>query len=304
VKRVSLTLVVLAAGIGSRYGGLKQMDPVGPSGEVLMDYSLYDALRAGFDRIVFVIRRDIEADFRAHVGARLGGRVETDYIFQELSAVPEGYSVPKNRAKPWGTCHALFVCRNAVDGPFGVINADDLYGRESFRLLADFLRARKPDDTLYCNVAFHLISTLSDHGHVARAICRKNSDGFLESIVERTRIEKDGDGARFTDDDGKGEPLAGNEVVSMNMWGFTPSVFADLEAMFGRFLTEHGADSKAEFFIPAIVADMIRAGCAKVQVLETAAKWLGITYADDKPLVADGIRQRIATGEYPERLYD
>jgi len=303
---MSMTLVVLAAGIGSRYGGLKQIDPVGPSGEIVIDYSIFDARRAGFDRVVCVIRRDIERDFRACISARFEKQIAVDYVFQELSDLPRDFSLPAERRKPWGTGHAILACRRQIDGPFAVINADDFYGRQSYAALADSLRrlpAGSPPHP-FCMVGFVLRNTLSEHGSVARGVCTVDAQNRLQRVVERTHIEKQGNGARYRDDRQQFHPLTGDELVSLNMWGFTPALFPVLEDKFARFLRERGADPKAEFFIPTVVDEMIQAGEATVQVATTPETWFGVTYQEDKPILMRGIRDRIAEGVYPARLWD
>jgi len=296
------TLAVMAAGIGSRYGGLKQIEPVGPSGEIVIDYSIYDAIRAGFGRVVFIIRRDIEAAFRAISDAHFAGRIACDYVFQELDRLPPGFAAPPGRVKPWGTGHALLMCREAVREPFAAINADDFYGRRSFAALAEYLRGVRPDSTDYALVGFTLRNTLSEHGSVARGVCAADERGRLTSIVERLKIEKAGDGARY-EENGEWRPLTGDEPVSMNMWAFTPRLFESLEAGFRRFLPGALAQPKAEFLIPTHVGGEVAAGRATVRVLETPEQWLGVTYPEDKPAVAAGIRERIARGEYPANLW-
>ena len=297
------TLVIMAAGMGSRYGGLKQIDPVGTSGEIVIDYALYDAIRAGFGRAVFVIRRDIEDAFRAAIEPRLGGRIPVAYAFQERDDLPEGFAVPEGRAKPWGTGQAILACRRLVREPFAVINADDFYGPRSFGLLADFLRQADPARSAYALVGYVLRNTLSDHGAVTRAVCRDDGAGRLAAIVERAKIEKDGPGARFRDGDAWAA-LTGDERVSMNMFGFTPSLFGHLEQAFREFLAREGAAPGAEFLIPTVVGDLIARHRATVDILPTPESWLGVTYPEDKPAVVAGIRKRIAEGTYPERLWD
>ena len=297
------TLVVLAAGIGSRYGGLKQIDPVGPSGEIVIDYSVFDAIRSGFGRVVFVIRREIEADFRAKIGSHLEGRIAVDYVHQDLGDLPGGFAVPADRQKPWGTGHAIRSCRAAVREPFAVINADDFYGAKSYRALGDFLGGLAASEARYAMVGFRLRNTLSEHGHVARGICSADAGGFLQGVVERTKIEQAPGGARFATADGGWAPLTGDEIASMNMWGFTPTIFEHLEREFRGFLGRSGSDPKAEFFIPTVVDTLIRGRQATVRVLETPEIWFGVTYPADKPVVVDGIRARIAAGIYPERLW-
>jgi len=292
------SLIVLAAGIGRRYGGLKQMEAVGPSGEFIIDYSVYDAVRAGFDRVVFVIRHDIEAPFRETVGARIERRAAVDYVCQELSDVPAGFDVPPQRKKPWGTAHALLACAARVKEPFAVINADDFYGRESYAALAGFLDRTASEENRYAMVGFALRNTLSEHGHVARGICTTDSGGRLETVVELTRIEKTAEGARC-----EGQVLTGDELVSMNLWGFKPSIFTHLGTRFARFLAETGNDPDAEFFIPSVVNELVHAGEAEVAVLSTGSRWFGVTYRQEKLQVEEAVRRLIAAGEYPADLW-
>ena len=295
------TLLVLAAGMGSRYGGLKQIDPVGPSGEAVLDYSVYDALRAGFGKIVFVIRRDIEADFKAAIGARYDSRVRVDYAFQELDMIPQGFAAPSERKKPWGTGHAILVAREAIDEPFAVINAADFYGAEAYRVLAAELSAM--GDDRYCMVGFRLDHTLSDHGTVARGVCRVDANGNLAGVEELTRIHKTEDGAENEEPNGTRRKLTGGETVSMNMWGFAPSVFGHLEREFRRFLEEQAAHPKAEFFIPTVVSSLIDAGTVATRVLKTDASWFGVTYREGKPVVVASIRKLVDEGVYPDNLW-
>jgi NDP-sugar pyrophosphorylase family protein len=298
---MSLSLVVLAAGMGSRYGGLKQIDPVGPSGETVLDYAVFDALRAGFDRAVFVIRRDFEAIFREKIGARYSGKIAVDYVFQSLDALPDGFSVPPGREKPWGTGHAVWCAREAITGGFAVINADDFYGMDSFRQLASFLRpkvsaANRPAQTAeFAMVGFKLANTLSEHGHVARGVTEAGADGALRSIVEQT-------GIAWTNV-GPGKTYSGNEIVSMNCWGFTPALFAGLDGQFVEFLQQRGQELKAEFYLPAAVSTMIARGQASVRVLPTESTWFGVTYRDDKPRVETAILALVHAGLYPARLW-
>ncbi len=297
----SPALVILAAGMGSRYGGIKQIDPVGPSGEIVLDYSVYDAVRAGFEKVVFVIRRDIETPFREHIGARLEQQLDVAYVFQEMDAhLPAGFDVPADRGKPWGTGHAILCCRDAVDGPFCVINADDFYGAEAYRLMATQLQACPEQIAM---VGYQLANTLSDHGSVSRGACDV-ADGCLRTVVERTRIEPDGDGARFLDDNGAWQPLTGNEVVSMNFWGFPAAIFGVLETQFHEFIRARGTESKSEFFIPSVVDRQIREAGERVRVLETDAQWFGVTYPEDKPVVVRKIAALVENGIYPERLWN
>ena len=293
-------LLVLAAGIGSRYGGLKQIDPVGPHGETIIDYSIYDALRAGFGKLVFVIRRDIEAAFKETIGARFERRIPVAYVFQELEHLPPGFSPPPGRKKPWGTGHAILMGAEAIAGPFGVINADDFYGMTSFELLARQLELGTPD---YAMVGFVLRNTLSEHGSVARGLCRAGTDGYLETVTELTKIEPAGAGARYTDAAGQVHPLTGDEIVSMNMWGFMPSLFDHLRREFAAFLRSHPDDEKTEFFIPSAVNDLIHRRQERLKVLRTSDSWFGVTYREDRPRVVENIRRLIARGDYPEKLW-
>lgn len=296
----SPTLLVLAAGMGSRYGGLKQIDPVGPAGETIIDYSIFDALRAGFGKLVFVIRKDIERQFREIVGSRFEKRVAVDYVFQSLDDIPPRFGVPAGRTKPWGTTQAILLAENAVREPFAAINADDFYGAESFSELAGHLTSGSPD---YAMVGFVLRNTLSDFGSVARGVCQVSADGYLESIVEMTKVERDGNGARNTDASGKVTKLTGDETVSMNYWGFTPRIFGQLRENFKKFLEQSGSDLKAECYIPNTVGEQVRAGQARVKVLHSRDSWFGVTYREDRPRVVDSIRGLVAGGKYPERLW-
>jgi NDP-sugar pyrophosphorylase family protein len=292
---MSLALVVLAAGMGSRYGGLKQIDPVGPSGETVLDYAVFDALRAGFDRVVFVIRRDFEEVFRERIGIRYSGKVAVDYVFQSLDALPPGFVQPPGREKPWGTGHAVWCAQLAVPDNFAVINADDFYGADSFRQLADFLsRARGGE---FAMVGFRMANTLSEHGTVARGVCTVGTDGTLASIVEQTSIAPSDVGPE------PGRKYTGAEIVSMNCWGFTPAVFDGLDAQLREFLQTRGGDPKAEFYLPAAVSTMIARQEAAVTVLPTDSSWFGITYRDDKPRVKAAIAELVHAGQYPVQLF-
>ena len=296
------TLMILAAGMGSRYGGLKQIDPVGPSGEIVLDYSIFDAVRAGFGRVVFVIRRDIETAFRETVGAKWEARIPCAYAFQDLADVPTGFAVPADRAKPWGTAHAIRAGRREIAEPFAAINADDFYGAASFRALAGHLAA--PDAAEHCMVAFRLDQTLSEHGSVSRGVCLCGADRLLTGIQERTKIVRHADGSLWDEPDGgTAAVLTGAEPVSMNCWGFRPSVFGELDAAFEQFLRGEGGQSpKKEFTIPAVVDGLIRSGRGTVKVLETTSRWFGVTYREDKATVQESIRALVATGEYPAKL--
>jgi NDP-sugar pyrophosphorylase family protein len=293
-------LLILAAGMGSRYGGLKQIDPVGPAGEVIIDYSIYDALRAGFGKLVFVIRHDFEQAFKEIVGARFEKRVPVEYVFQELDKLPPGFSVPAGRTKPWGTTHAILLAGDAIREPFAAINADDFYGRQAYQVLARHLTSGTAD---YAMVGFILRNTLSEFGSVARGVSRVDGNNYLTSIVEMLKIEPDGGGAKNTGTDGKIIELSGDEAVSMNFWGFTPAVFDQLRAQFTAFLKKSGQEQKSECYIPATVGELVTAGRAKVKVLRTNDSWFGVTYREDRPRVVESIRQLIARGDYPEKLW-
>jgi len=297
------TLLVLAAGMGSRYGGLKQIDPMGPSGETLLDYSVFDAIRAGFDRAVFVIRPDFEAAFRDCVLSRFAGRIETATVFQTLDMVPDGFSVPAGREKPWGTTHAILCAREAVTAPFAMINADDFYGRESFAVLGARLSQLPPDSTAYCMVGFTLAGTLSPHGTVARGVCRTDDHGFLTDIQELTDVGWGPDGCIRGQGASGPVELTGQEPVSMNMWGFTPQIFPQIETDFRRFLTQRGHELKSECYIPMSLGGLVHARAATCEVLPTKSTWFGATYADDKPTVQAGLRKLIAAGDYRESLW-
>jgi len=297
------TLVVLAAGIGSRYGGLKQMDPIGPSGEFIIDYSVYDAIRAGFNRVVFIIRHDIEAAFKSTIGGRVAGHIEVGYTFQELGDLPDGIAPPAGRTKPWGTVQAVLTCANAVAGPFAVINADDFYGRESYAVLSRFLDTVTPEADEYAMVGFKLNNTLSEHGSVTRGICKSRSDGRLEGLVEASGITCEGDRIFFADAGGKRNDLSGDQLVSMNFWGFTPSVFGPFAEEFREFLQARAQELKSELVIPTAVGSLVAKGKGSVRVLSTSSKWFGITYPQDKDGVIAGIRALIGQGEYPDNLW-
>jgi NDP-sugar pyrophosphorylase family protein len=292
-------LLVLAAGMGSRYGGLKQLDPVGPGGETLMDYSVYDAHRAGFGRVVFVIRRDFAESFRKNVGAKFEGRLPVDYVFQELDKLPPGFRVPAGRTKPWGTGQAILVAAETIHEPFAAINADDFYGANSFRALAAHLMSGASD---YGMVGYVLRNTLSDHGTVSRGVCETGPGGYLQTVTEITSIERDGAGAKHRDCSGAEHRLKGDETVSMNFWGFTPALFSQLREQFTAFLKHHGNEEKSEFYIPAAVSALIRSDQAQVKVLPTPDLWFGVTYREDRPRVVESIRRLVEQGEYPAKL--
>jgi hypothetical protein len=301
-----LTLVVLAAGMGSRYGGLKQLDPVGPHGEFILDYSVYDALEAGVEQVVFVIRKDFESAFRDSLGKRFENRLSVDYAFQSLDAIPDGCKVPSGRTKPWGTGHAVLTAKNVVHTPFMVINADDFYGRSSYGVLADYLRESAAGPSAiepYSMVGFPLKNTLSENGTVARGLCQCSDDMYLQSVQEITNIRKTTAGAAYEDASRVTVELTGNERVSMNMWGFLPTFFPLLEERFRNFMTSHGGSEKAEFYIPFAVDELIQAQRATARVLTTESSWFGVTYQDDKPIVVEALQQLAEQGTYPSPLW-
>lgn len=298
------TLLVLAAGMGSRYGGLKQVDPVGPNGETIIDYCIYDATRAGFGKVVFVIRHDIEAAFREAVGARFEKRLPVEYAFQELNKVPAGFAVPSSRTKPWGTAHAILMAEDVIREPFAMINADDFYGADSFRVLGEFLSKARVDSTDYSMVGFILRNTLSEHGTVSRGVCQVDQNRMLQQVVELLKIEKAGNAARNLDGKGGSQPLTADEYCSMNMWGFTPTLFGFLREEFAKFLKERGGEEKSECLIPTVVNHLVTNRRATVKVLPTQSSWFGVTYQEDRPKVQESVRALIRRGEYPEKLWD
>ena len=302
-------LVVMAAGMGSRYGGLKQVDPVGGHGQLIIDYSIYDARRAGFETVVFVIKHEIEDTFKAAIGDRLSKVIDVRYAYQDLSDLPEGYSVPEGRIKPWGTAHAILAARRVIDGPFAVVNADDYYGPEGFREIYQYLESHpdRPGCYEFAMVGYQLGNTVTEHGHVARGICEEDGDHFLTRVTERTRIEKDGADARFTEDDGATwTHLPGSTIVSMNLWGFTRSFLEEAQARFPAFLDRALAENplKAEYFLPSVVTQLLEEGKARVKVLRSSDKWYGVTYKEDKPVVVAAIAEKTAAGLYPDRLWE
>jgi NDP-sugar pyrophosphorylase family protein len=296
------TLLVLAAGMGSRYGGNKQLDEVGPAGETIIDYSIFDAIRAGFGKIVFVIRHDIEDQVKERFVEKLRDIIEVVYVFQEITNLPEGVKVAPDRSKPWGTSHAILVAEKEIKEPFGVINADDYYGVESFRILHDFLLNDK-DPNCYSIVGYKLGNTLSDHGHVNRGVCRVGSDGLLQNIVETRQIEKTHTGAKAPGPDGTEHHFTGNEIVSMNLWGFKPSCFHFLGKEFRSFINKHGMDLKSELDIPTSVDKFVKTGEIKIKILASNERWFGVTYREDKPFVVESIKKMIRKGIYPARIY-
>ena len=296
------TLFVLAAGMGSRYGGLKQIDGLGPNGETIMDYSVYDALRAGFGKVVFVIRKDFEEAFREVVISKYADKVPCEVCFQSVDKVPEGCTYNPERTKPWGTNHAVLMAKGLINEPFAVINADDFYGRESFQVLADYLKSVEGTTGKYCMVGYRVANTLSENGSVSRGVCATDENGYLTDVVERTKIEKVGDKIIYTED-GVDTEISPNSPVSMNMWGFTPEYFEYVEKAFVEFLQARGQELKSEFYIPTLVNDMIRSGKATCKVLDTTSKWFGVTYAEDRPQVVMKINNLVKEGVYPEKLF-
>lgn len=295
------TLFVLAAGMGSRYGGLKQLDGLGPHGETIMDYSIFDAIRAGFGKVVFVIRKDFEADFRAKILSKYEGHIPTAVVFQSIQDLPKGFVCPPERVKPWGTNHALLMGKKVINEPFAIINADDFYGRDSFRVLADAL-SKADGENKYCMVGFRVGNTMSESGTVARGVC-ETVDGYLTTVVERTSIGYKGEDIVFTDENGEEQKLCPKTPVSMNMWGFTPDYFKYSEEYFKEFLRENIDKPKAEFFIPLVVNELVTSGKATVKVLDTTSKWFGVTYAADRPAVVAKFAELHANGEYPEKMF-
>ncbi len=300
-------LVIMAAGMGSRYGGLKQIDPIDAQGHIIMDFSIYDAKRAGFEKVVFIIKKENEADFKEAVGKRIEEVMEVEYVFQDLHNIPEGYEIPEGRVKPWGTAHAVYSCMDVVDGPFAVINADDYYGRDAFKKIYDFLSTNEDDEKYrYTMVGYQLKNTVTDNGHVARGICTIDENGYLEKVVERTRIEKRDGGIAFTEDDGATwEALDEDSVVSMNMWGFTASFLQEIKAGFASFLEEGLANNplKCEYFLPSVVTRLLEADQATVSVLTSKDKWYGVTYKEDKAVVMNAIQSMKDNGVYPEQVW-
>lgn len=300
-------LVIMAAGMGSRYGGLKQIDPVDEQGHIIMDFSIFDAKRAGFEKVVFIIKKENEADFKAAVGDRMEAIMEVAYVYQDMDNIPKGFKVPEGRVKPWGTAHAVLSCIEEIDGPFAVINADDFYGRDAFQVIYDYLATHEDDDKYrYTMVGYKLENTVTDNGHVARGVCSTTADGELTGIFERTRIEKRDGGIAYSEDDGQTwTPVAGDTLVSMNMWGFTRSILDEIKAGFPAFLEEGIAKNpmKCEYFLPSVVSGLLEEGRATVAVLESADKWYGVTYKEDKPVVMAAIKKMKEEGLYPETLW-
>jgi UTP-glucose-1-phosphate uridylyltransferase len=296
------TLLILAAGMGSRYDGLKQIDPVGPNGEIIIDYSIHDAIRAGFGKLVFVIRHYLEEAFKEKIGSRFDGIVETAYAYQELDSCLDGFELPEDREKPWGTGHAILVAQDVIDEPFAVINADDYYGINSFKVMADFLSGKEVSPYLYSMVGFVLRNTLSEYGTVARGVCECDDRMFMKKVVERTRIEKVGEAARYQDPDESIHELTGDEVVSMNLWGLHQSIFEHLRNQFKDFLARFGNENKTEFYISSVIDSLVKNCKAAVKVLPTDDSWFGVTYRQDKEIAGRSIKALIEKGLYPERL--
>ena len=298
------TLLIMAAGMGSRFGGLKQMQGVGPGGATLLDYSIYDALRAGFGKVVFIIRKEMETDFRKIVGSKWEPKTTVSYAFQKLSDLPAGFTPPPGRQKPWGTGQAIYSAHEKVQEPFAVLNADDFYGRRTFQVMADYLKnITHLQSTSYAMVGFHLRHTLSEHGHVSRGVCEADNTGKLKGVVEMLRVFKKGEAAEYQDESGARHPLTGDELVSMNIWGFTPSLFPLLGVMFKDFLAEKGKEEKSEFLIPKAVDQLIKGKKAEVNILSTPEAWFGLTYPEDRESASAALRKMVGEGIYPENLW-
>jgi NDP-sugar pyrophosphorylase family protein len=296
------TLLILAAGMGSRFGGLKQVEPVGPKGEAIIDYSIYDAIRAGFGKVVFVIRENFADAFKEKFGDKLAGKVEVEYVFQELDNLPEGFSLPEGREKPWGTAHAILVAKDVINEPFCALNADDFYGFNAYKVMADFLmNSEKPNE--YSMVGYKLHNTLSDYGSVSRGICQVDENNLLKSIVETKKILKKDGKIISIEPDGSEKTLTGEETVSMNIWGFNTTIFEVLEQKFTAFLKKEIDKPKSEMYIPSVVFEMIDEGKATVKVLNTNSPWFGVTYKEDKPVVVEKINSLIKEGEYPQEIF-
>lgn len=300
------TLIIMAAGMGSRYGGLKQIDPVGENGEIILDYSVYDAIEAGFDRVIFVIKHEIEADFKAVMQGKFENKIKIEYAYQDINNIPEPFSVPKGRQKPWGTGHAVLSCKDMIDGPFAVVNADDYYGKETFKLIYKEITKEKDSEEKYnfCMVGFKVENTLTENGHVARGVCQTNSAGYLTDIVERTKIAKRDGKIMFTEDDENWTEISEGSTVSMNCWGFTKEMMTELSYRFKGFLEKNKENLlKCEYFLPFVVDDLLKEGKAKVKVLETKEKWYGVTYKADKEIVVDALKKKTQMGFYPNRMW-
>ena len=300
-----MTLVILAAGMGSRYGGLKQIDPITDGGEFIIDFSIFDAVKAGFDKVVFIINEENYDAFCETVGARVEPYVKVEYAFQSLEKIPEEFSIPEGRVKPWGTSHALICAEEFVDDNFAVVNADDFYGRDAFQKLAEHLKAIDKNSTEYCMIGYVLRNTLTENGTVSRGRCVTDENGMLSSITELTKIKTSGSDAEYLNDSGEWEALSGDTVVSINCWGLTPAVFGELKSGFVKFLSsEKGKELKSEYYLPGAVDEMMQAGKCTVKVYETSAAWYGVTYSEDKAGVKAALRALMDSGEYPHKLWN
>lgn len=301
-------LVIMAAGMGSRYGGLKQIDPVDEQGHIIIDFSIFDAVKAGFEKVVFIIKKEDEADFKECIGDRMSKKMDVSYVYQDLHNLPEGFTVPEGRVKPWGTGHAIASCLGKVDGPFAVINADDYYGQHAFETIYNYLNTHEDDEQYrYTMVGYVLENTLTDHGHVARGVCVTDEQGYLVGIHERTRIEKRGEGAAYTEDDGKTwTEIPKGSTVSMNMWGFSKSILEELENRFAAFLKENLESNplKCEYFLPTVVGELLEEEKATVEVLKSSDRWYGVTYKEDKEVVVEAVKNFKKEGLYPDRLWE
>ncbi|MDF2886175.1 MAG: hypothetical protein K0R23_560 [Lacrimispora sp.] len=301
-------LVIMAAGMGSRYGGLKQIDPVDAHGNKIIDFSIYDAVEAGFEKVVFIIKKAIEKEFKEHIGDRMAAHVKVEYVYQELFKLPDGYQVPEGRVKPWGTGHAILCCEDVIDGPFAVINADDYYGKSAFVSVFNFLsQVQEENKYQFSMVGYKLYNTLTENGHVARGVCTVSEDGLLTDICERTRIEKHGERAEYTLDDGATwTGLSEDSLVSMNLWGFTGSILKELKERFPVFLNRELKENplKCEYFLPFVVDELLKEEKAEVTVLKSIDRWYGVTYQEDKSMVVQAIAGFKAAGLYPEKLWD
>ena len=299
-----ITLVIMAAGMGSRYGGLKQIDPVGANGEIILDYSVYDAIEAGFDKVIFVIKHEIEEDFKRIVEGKYEGKIKVEYAFQDINNLPEGYTAPEGRTKPWGTGHAVLSCDGMIDGPFAVINADDYYGKEAFRLIYNELKNSDREDE-FCMVGFRVENTLTENGFVARGVCQTDADGYLTDIVERTKIGINDGNIVFTEDDGESfTQLEEGSIVSMNCWGFSSMMMKELKSRFAACLEKNKDNMlKCEYFLPFVVDELLKEGKVSVKVMDTSEKWYGVTYKEDKQTVVAALRQKVTDGLYPQKLW-
>ena len=299
-----ITLVIMAAGMGSRYGGLKQIDPVGANGEIILDYSVYDAAEAGFDKVIFVIKHEIEEDFKKIVEGKYDGKIKVEYAFQDINNLPEGYTAPEGRVKPWGTGHAVLSCDGMIDGPFAVINADDYYGKEAFRLIYNELKNCDSEND-FCMVGFRVENTLTENGYVARGVCQTSEDGYLTDIVERTKIGVRDEKIVFTEDDGESfTELKKGSIVSMNCWGFSKMMMPELRNRFAACLDRNKDNMlKCEYFLPFVVDELLKEGKVRVKVMDTSEKWYGVTYKEDKQTVVSALRQKVEDGLYPEKLW-